>query len=475
MEDGKVRKNYLYNVIYQILIIIIPLITMPYLTRVLGGDGIGRVSYAESVTAYFVLFASMGITTFGQRGISYVRDSLEERSYVFWNTKALEVITSITALVLFAVFSLLQKDRTIYLLFAFNIISVLFDVTWFFQGMEEFGKIVLRNVIIKVLGLISIFAFVKQKSDIYKYVFVYTFFTTVGNISLWGYLPKYIRKVPFHTLRPFSDINTVLELFIPTVAIQVYTVLDKTMIGLITKNSFENGYYEQAIAISKMALAIVTALGTVMIPRIGYYYEKGNEEKLTESMYGSYRFVWFLGIPLCFGLIGVSGNFVGWFYGAEFGKVASLLKILAFLILAIGINNITGMQYLVPTKQQNTFTKTVIIGAVTNFLLNSILISFLQSTGAAIASVVAETVIAAVQLYCVRDKISPKRVVTSGWKSMIAGIVMLLAVLLEGRFLSPSIVHTAIMVISGGAVYFAALLLMKDEYFKSLITSRKAG
>lgn len=470
--DNKVKKNYLYNTAYQILVIIIPLITMPYLARTLGGDGIGRVSFAESITAYFVLFASLGITTFGQRGISYVRDSMEERSRVFWNTKALEVISSLIALAVFILFAITQDDSTIYLIFSLNIISMLFDVTWFFQGMEEFGKIVLRNAIVKLLGLASIFLLVKGPGDIYKYVLIYTAFTTAGHVSLWPYLPKYINRVPFKTLRPFSDIRTVLELFVPTVAIQIYTVLDKSMIGWITKDAFENGYYEQSIAISRMALAVVTALGTVMIPRIGYYFEKKDSEGLESAMYTSYKFVWFLGIPLCFGLVGVADNFVPWFYGPGFDKVAVLLKILAFLVLAIGINNVTGMQLLVPTKRQNLFTKTVVIGAVVNFLLNAVLIRFLQSTGAAIASVAAETVIAAVQLYYVRSEISAARIIKSGWKNLIAGLVMLAPVLIENSRLSPSALHTVIMVLSGAAVYFAMLLVLKDDFLLQVIKNK---
>ena len=204
--------------------------------------------------------------------------------------------------------------------------------------------------------------------------------------------------------------KTVISLFVPTIAVQVYTVLDKTMIGMITQNDFENGYYEQAVKISKMVMTVVTALGTVMIPRIGFYFEKGDVKEVKRLMYRGYRFVWFLGIPLCLGLIMVSPKFVPWFFGEGYNKVSVLLGILSFLILAIGINNVTGMQYLIPTKRQNIFTLTVLIGAMINFAMNYILIERFAAIGAAIASVTAETVIAIVQLMIVRKEINPLEV-----------------------------------------------------------------
>lgn len=282
-------------------------------------------------------------------------------------------------------------------------------------------------------------------------------------------MPRYIEKIRFSEIHPFTNVKTILSLFIPTIAIQIYTVLDKTMIGIITNSSYENGYYEQALKISRMILTMVTALGTVMIPRIGYYFEKKNIEEVKRLMYRGYRFVWFLGIPLCFGLICVSFNFVPWFFGKGYDKVIDLLKILSFLILAIGINNVTGMQYLIPTKRQNLFTLAVVIGACTNIILNAILIPLIQSVGAAIASVAAETVIAVVQLILVRKEISFWQVLKEGIHYYIAGILMAVGLLILGKLLSPSIIHTGIMILCGATVYFLILLIIRDEFLLSNI------
>ena len=468
MAKTNIKKNYIYNLSYQILLVIIPLITTPYLSRVLGADGIGTISFAESIVSYFVLFGTFGITIFGQREISYVQDSVEKRSQAFWETKCLEFITAGTALLLYIPFALSRpQNRIIYLFLSFNIIAVIFDVTWFFQGLEEFGKIVLRNFLFKLINVIYIFVFIKTKNDMVWYAFGPAFLSFLSNLSLWLYLPQYIQAPDWAIINPFRNFKIVLALFVPTIAFSITAVLDKTMIGMITKSAFENGYYEQAMKICRITLTLVTALGTVMIPRIGYLFSKGEDAQVKAYIYRGYRFVWFIGIPLSFGILGTASNFVPWFFGEGFEKVIPLLGILGFLIISNGISNVTGVQYLIPTKRENLFTKTVFIGALINFTLNSFLIYFYKSVGAAIASIIAETCVALIQIYILRQELSIRTIFFSAWKYLLAGGLMLILLRALGSFLSPSVIHTAIMALAGAALYFAALTIMKDDFFLS--------
>ena len=465
MAKQNIKKNYIYNLSYQILLLITPLITTPYLARILGADGIGTVSYAGSIVSYFTLFACLGTTIYGQREISYVQENREKRSHVFWETKILQIITSLIVLLFYIPFALYQQNYIIYLILALNLLAVLVDVTWFFQGMEEFGKIVFRNFIFKIINIIYIFAFVETRDDLNVYIFGSSFFLFLSNASLWAYIPRYIEKPLWSDIKPTRNLKVVITLFIPTVAIQIYTVLDKTMIGLITQSAFENGYYEQALKISKMVMTAVTALGTVMIPRIGYHFAKGETETVISLIYRGYRFVWLFGTFLCFVLIGTAANFVPWFFGVGYDKVITLLGVLSFLILSIGINNVTGMQYLIPTNRQNLFTFTVLIGAAVNFMLNLILIHRFQSIGAAIASVVAETVIAFVQLWLVRKEFSVKKVFLSGLNYFVAGGVMLGLLKHIGLQLTPSITNTFLLLLCGAVRYCVVLLFLKDSFF----------
>ena len=266
-------------------------------------------------------------------------------------------------------------------------------------------------------------------------------------------------------LRPFKHIGIVLSLFIPTIAIQVYTVLDKTMIGLITESAYENGYYEQAMKVSKMALAVVASLGTVMVPRIGAYFQQRRYDDIQYLMYRSYRFVWMIGIPMCLGLILTSRNFVPWFFGPGFERVSDLIDISAFLILAIGISNVTGIQYFVPTGRQNLLTASVLIGAGVNFALNLFLIARWQSVGAAIASIVAECAVTVSQFVMVRRELSIVRAVRQSGHYAVAGLIMTLGLYVVGASLLPTPMNTVLLIVLGIVLYAASLWAMRDEFF----------
>ena len=472
MSPKSIKKNYIFNVAYQILTILTPLITAPYLSRVLQPDGIGRVSFAESIVSYFSLVAVMGISSYGQREISYVQNDVAKHSEVFWNAKILGFCTAGITIVIYIIFSLLQKENaTLYLILTLNLVANFFDITWFFQGMEDFAKTVTRNAIVKIMQICYIFLFVKDKTDLPLYVLGLGLFTMLGNLSLWPYLPKYITKVKLSALKPFKDFKVVLSLFIPSVAIQIYTVLDKTMIGVITGSEYENGYYEQAMKISKMLLVLVTSLSTVMVPRIGHLFENNKKDEIQRYMYRGYRFVWFLGIPMCLGIIMTADNFVPWFFGAGYEKVVPLLQILSLLIIIIGFSNVVGLQYLIPTKRQNKFSISVMLGAVVNFCMNTFMIYFFKSIGAAIASVVAETVVTMSMIIFIRKELSARLMLMEGRNYFIAGAVMALALLPLARLFSPSVIHTLVMVVVGAAVYFAVLLIEKDDFFISNINS----
>lgn len=464
MKTKSIKRNYIYNVLNRIFSLITPVITAPYISRVLEADGIGIYSYISSIAAYFTLVATLGITQYGQREISYVQDKIEKRTAVFWETKILEFCTSGIALFFYMIFIFYKDNSILYFVFALEILAVMFDVSWFFQGIEEFGKIVFRNIIIKILNISFIFLFVRDKNDLVVYAFGSSFFVFLNNISLWGCLTKYLCKVSISSLHPFRNFKVVLSLFIPEVAIQIYTVLDKTMLGIIGGNSFENGYYEQAMKISKMVLTLVTSLGIVVAPRIGFFYKQEKINEVRELMYNAYRFIWMAGMPLCVGLILVSSNFVPWFFGNGYEKVALLLKILAPLVLAIGFSNATGIQYLIQTQRQNLVTITVILGAFINFILNLFLIPVFQSVGASVSSVIAEFVVSIVQMIMIRKEISLFRVVIDGSRYFAASGVMAIFLTVLGRNMSASIIHTFILVGCGGLVYVLSLVIMKDAF-----------
>jgi len=461
-----IKRNYIYNLIQQILTLLTPLITTPYISRVIGAEGIGIYSYASSIVTYFALFAALGTATYGQREISYCQDDKKRRSEVFWNNELLCIITTCISLCFYGLFCFFQKEnRIVFFILSLSLLDVCLNVSWLLTGLEEFGKIVLRNIIIKVASIGFIFTFVRTKDDLIIYVLGLTLALIISDISLWPFVLKFIDRPKVKDLKPFSEIKVVFSMFVPTIAISIYTVLDKTMIGIITKNAAENGFYEQALKISRIALTVVTSLGAVMIPRIGYLFEKHDNDLVRQYMYRSYRFVGFIGIPMGLGLLAISPNFVPWFFGKGFEGVIPLIGVLGFLLLSIGINNVTGVQYLIPTKRQNTFTKTVLIGACVNLIANICLIPSLGAIGAAIASVLAETIIAITQLWIVRKEISSLAIIKQSLKYIISGFIMFFTLLLINKYLQPSIMNTLVLISSGCFVYFSSLFILQDSFF----------
>ena len=459
-------KNYIYNLIYQILVLIVPLITTPYISRVLGVENIGIYSYTISISAYFILFGSLGIALYGQREIAYKQKSRYKRSRVFWEILILRTITmAISLLIFYFTFATGKEYQIYYKILMLEIIGNCLDISWFFQGMEEFKKTVTRNTIVKLISVICIFAFVKTKNDLPIYFIIYVLSILIGNLSLWLYVPRYIKKIPVNKLNIFRHLKPTISLFIPQIAVQVYTLLDRTMVGTIITDKSEVGYYDQGQKIIKMLLTIVTSLGPVMLPRIAYTFAEGNNEKVKEYMKNSFNLMFLLAFPLIFGLISTSDTFVPLFFGNGYEKVSIIIKVMCPIILLIGLSAVTGTQYLLPTKRQKEYTLSVIYGAIVNFILNSLLIPKLGAIGASIGTVVAETTVTGTQIYFTRNDFDYKKIIKSTKNYIIASLTMFVCLLIVRHFIVSNVASVFTQFVVGVFVYFIMLVILKDKFF----------
>ena len=459
-----IKKNYIYNMFFEVLKIIVPLITTPYLSRVLGAEKIGIYSYTLSITTYFILFGSLGVAMYGQREIAYLQDKKHERTKTFFEILIMRGITlGISLIIFYFVFASHGEYSMYYKILILEIIANCIDISWFFQGLEEFKKTVIRNSIVKIISVICIFVFVKNQNDLIKYFFIYVISTFLGNVSLWMYLPRYIEKINIKELKIFKHLKPTIGLFIPQIAIQVYTVLDKTMIGSIIEDKSEVGYYEQAQKIVKLLITVATSLGTVMVPRMANTFANGDHKKLKEYMMKSFQFVLVLALPLMFGTISVARKFVPVFYGAGYDKVIYLLIVISPILLAIGLSNVVGMQYLLPTKKQKEFTISVTLGAIVNVILNAVLINLWKSIGASIATVIAEFTVTGIQFYLARKEISIIEVLKIAKNYFIASLIMFLTSIVIGKNIHNPVSSIIIQAICGGIVYLVVLIILKDK------------
>ena len=472
-----VKKNYIYNLIYQIIIIILPIITAPYLARTLGAESIGIYSYTISVTTYFILLGSLGVAMYGQREISYALNDKDKRSKIFFEILFFRIITMIISILFFYIIFVRTGEYAIYYkILLLELVATCFDISWFFQGLEEFKKTVSRSVIVKIISIICIFAFIKNPKDINIYLLIYVLSTLIGNLSLWLYLPKYINKVLFKDLKIIRHFKPTVALFVPQIAIQVYTVLDKTMIGTIITDKSEVGYYEQAQKIIKILLTVITSLGTVMVPRMASTFISGKKEKLKEYMNKTFNFVWILSIPMIFGILTVSKYFVPVFFGEGYDKVIILMNIISPIFLLIGLSTVIGTQYFIPTKRQKEFTISVTIGAVINVILNLLFIRPYASVGASIATVIAELTVTCIQLYMLRKEFKFFDIIKMSKNYLLAGLVMFSINLFMINFIIGSvnnIINIAVQSIVGSIIYISVLFILKDKFLFYILNQVK--
>jgi len=470
-----VKKNYIYNLIYQIVAIILPFITTPYLSRVLGATNIGIYGYTLSISAYFILFGSLGIALYGQREIAYEQNNIKKYSKSFIEILSLRIITMTISLALFyLIFCINGEFNNYFKILTLELIANTLDISWFFQGLEEFKKTVGRNLIIKTISVILIFIFVKTKNDLNIYFIIYTVSILIGNLSLWLYLPKFITLKYIKKLNLKKHFKATLVLFIPQIAIQIYTILDKTMLGTIIVNKAEVGYYTQAEKMIKLMLTIITSLGTVMLPRIASSYAKGDSETIKIYITRAFNLVFLISIPMIVGIICISNIFVPWFFGQGYDKVVPIMIILTPILLLIGMSNVIGMQYLLPTKKQKEYTYSVVIGAIVNFAINLMLIPKYGAIGAAIGTIIAEATVTAAQISYTKKYIDYKKILKLTKNYFISSIVMLIMIIVVKVIIGNSLLSMFVQVGVGVITYGICLIILKDKFIQYFLNTFKS-
>lgn len=461
-----IRKNYTYNLIYQVMTLLTPFITTPYISRVLGADGTGIQSYTNSVVQYFAILAALGTASYGQREIARNRDNKEMRSRLFWEIEMLCAFTTAACLLIWLfVIGFSGEYRPFYAVLTMTLLAVAFDISWFFGGLEQYGLIVLRNMAVKLVGIALLFLFIKSKNDLLLYVGLTAATGLLGNLSMWGYLKDCVNRVDIKTLRPFRHLKETFVYFIPTIATSVYTILDKTMLGWFTgTDKSENGYYEYATGFVNMAKIMIMSFNAVMSARMSYLFGEGRIEEIYKRLEGSVNFVLLMAFPIMFGLAGIASGFIPWFLGKGYEPVITLLYVCCPLVLIVGLSDCMGSQILTPAGLRAKSGKVIVAGAVLNFFLNLLLIPHFGAVGAAAASVTAETVITSLYLWLSKGFLTFSMLVKYGWKRLTAAVGMLAVVAVLGQCLGVGPFITFLQIGAGAVVYFLLLLVLRDKF-----------
>ncbi|UXC67235.1 polysaccharide biosynthesis C-terminal domain-containing protein [Limosilactobacillus oris] len=467
----KVIKNYLYNASYQILNLLIPLITVPYISRVLGAHDVGINEYTNSWVTFFYLMGQMGITLYGNREVAYHRDDLYERSRTFWGVESLQLLTVSASLIAYltAVFLFSTTFKQYFLLQGIWIVATGLDVSWYFMGLENFKVTVVRNTFVRLISIVLIFTIVKDVNDLGKYIAILGGTQLVGNLTLWPYLKDNLVWVKISEWHPFKHFYPALLLFIPTITTQVYLVLNRLMLGRMS-TQVALGNFGQADKIVKFVLAVVTATGTVMLPHVANKFAKGDIKGVRDSLYSSFDFVSSISVPMMFGLMAISTRFAPWFLGADFELAGRIMFLESPIIVLIAWSNVTGTQYLMPVNRVKEYTTSVTIGAVSNVIFNLFLIEGWGANGAAVATVLSELLVTASQIAMIRGTIKRRKLFREQWKYFLCGFLMYLVVNRICLVINMTVANLCLEILIGMVVYFLGLLVTRASI---IVTAQK--
>ena len=462
--DKKLRENLILNSLYQILAIFVPLITAPYLGRILKADQIGTYTYVHSIVSYFSLFAMLGIMNYGSREIAKKRDDKNARSKVFCEIYAMQLITAGASVLVYVIYAFLSHTeyQLITKLMIIWTASNLLDVGWYCTGMEQFRTIVKRNIVIKTLNIVLILTLIKAYSDLNKYTIIMAGCQLLSQIIISFVVIKDVKI----TLPKFSEVWPRFKpnflLFLPTIAATVYQVMDKIMIGAIS-SKVDLAYYEYADKIIQVPLLVFGAIGTVMLSRMSNLRAKADDSEaalLSQSMDLSMV----LASICAFGLASVSVELVDVYYGVEFHSSGLIMLMLTPVIFLNGWANVLRMQYVIPRGLDSIYIKATLAGAVVNLIINFIFIPRYGSVGAAIGTIIAQLVVTFVFTVFSIKELPLKSYIKNNIPFILIGIVMFIIVKLIQMLHADSWVGLAIDILVGGSFYILASALVSKRY-----------
>lgn len=473
----KIMANYIYSSFYQIILIIVPFITAPYLARTLLPEAIGINSYVSAVVQVFSLLGLLGLNNYSIREVAYARDNKNKLTKVFSELISLRFILLFITSIIYFIYAMLSEYKIYFLIQYIAVFSTFFDVSWLYIGLEEFKVTVTRSFIVKIINVTSIFLFIKSPDDLGLFMVISTAYTVIGNFILYFGVKKRVGKLVFKNLNIKKHIKPVLKLFLPYAASLVYLQMDKLMIKVLAPNVSVVGFYDQAERIVKIPLALITALSNVMLPRISNEFIKKNNEQIKKYINTSIAFSLLLSIPLMFGVFSISSTMIPWFLGDNYLDVIPIMMMLSPIVVFISLSSVTGTQYLTSVNDTKTLTKSYIFGAIVNLILNFIFIPIFSGVGAAIGTVAAEATVFFVQFIFIKDVLNKKDNFKLAAKYLMCGLFMTIVCSIIGVKMKPTIVTTLVQIVLGVISYFGIILIIRDEFafnlFKTFLNKIK--
>lgn len=462
----KIIKNYLYNCSYQLLTVLVPLITTPYLSRVLLAENIGISSYVLSVSTIFSTLGLIGLTSYSAREIAYARNNNQKCSKIFWELSLLRILCFIITFSLYMFLALQSQYRSYLLIQSIWLFSTFLDFTWYFTGIEDFKISSFRNILVKIINLACIFMFIKQESDLGLYLFFNGFCQILGSIAVFPIIKKNLITIKLSELNIFQHLIPTIKILLPQIAGILYLQIDKVMIEFITTNASYVGFYDQAEKIIKIPLTIITTISTVLMPRVAYSFRNKNEisRYINISIYISLA----LATPLTFGIVGISDSMVPWFFGSGFEPVSGIMKYLSLIIIFISMTSISSNQYFIATDKTNILTISYLVSGITNLAINWVLIPIYGVYGAILGTISAELVAFIIQFIFMKKHINYTKIFFLSFKFLIYSIIMYIFIFYLTHNLPAAFTTTLLQIVIGITCYSILLLIFHKKHKKDI-------
>lgn len=431
---NKFIKNFIYTAGYQVLLLIIPLITLPYVSRVLGPSQIGINAWSGSISYYFVLIATLGITTYGQKEIAIVRGKVAKLNETFWEIQFASVTMTILSIMAYLTLLIILNLKYKYYLtiYSIQIIACMFDVSWLFSGLEKFGLLALRNTIIKIVATIFIFIMVKDKYDLSTYIFLQTFAILFSNLSLWPIAKKFVFLPNNISIKNIiKRVKASFVYFIPQISISMYAVLNKIFLGFFSSNQ-QTGYFDSSDKILRLTFSFFIAASTVLLPKVSQLFDHRDFNKIILIIKQMICLSLIFVFPIIFFVISNSNLIINILLGEKYKSMSSVLILASTMLFPMSIANVLGNQLLVPSNRISLYTKSVVYGSIINIMIEIPLICLFKANGAAISEFLSESIVMLFQIYFTRDIIIFKEIISENKVVLELGLFLLfLGVLLE--------------------------------------------
>lgn len=470
------KKNIAYQLLYQIIILVIPLVLSKYVTHIINKDTLGVYSYSYSIASYFVLFAMLGIQKYGTRAISQVKDDKIQLRKVFWGLYLVHAIVSVLCLICYFLFCAFYpvEDSSVYYIQGLYVMSALFDITWLFYGLENFKSVVTKNFIIKILEIISIFSFVKTNNDLNAYTFIKACSIFLGQIVLFPNVIRNIQPIRISISDIKPHIRPLLILSISVFSTSIYSMLNTVLLGALSPGgSGDVALYEYADKIIKIPLSAIASIEMVMLPRLSYINATGDEKRLKDIIGKSIVIVGLISMGAAFGIASISRTFVELWYGGDYQYCASLIIYLAPVVFVISFGDIIRSQFLIPKSKDKEYMISIIFGALVNLIINIATIPKLGLIGAIIGTISAEFIICFSQLFATKNELPIKRYVFEMIPFGIFGFIIFAVNQKIGMVLGMNYKSLVVQMLMGAGIYIAFsviyLVLFKRDILNTVL------